>query len=238
VYEALAACYDKMRQGEKAYLYLKLARTYNDSVSNAKAANSSRYLFVKAEYDKEQLRLRQLADDKKTAVTKRDTGIAILLLVACIAIVWINRRKNKATRLQQQAAAKELVQFKDEIVKKNSRIEELLASIEKQQNLEHDSSTIEELSHQIILTEADWQNFKSLFEKTHPAFFRRLKEKAPGITEAEQRMAALLKIQLSTKQIAAMQGIGADSVHKTRHRLRQRFGTGTTAELETIVSGI
>jgi DNA-binding CsgD family transcriptional regulator len=51
-------------------------------------------------------------------------------------------------------------------------------------------------------------------------------------------MAALLKIQLSTKQIAAMQGIGSDSVHKTRHRLRQRFATGSTAELENIIASI
>jgi DNA-binding CsgD family transcriptional regulator len=51
-------------------------------------------------------------------------------------------------------------------------------------------------------------------------------------------MAALVKIRLSTKQIAAMQGIGSDSVHKTRHRLRQRFGTGTTAELESIIAAI
>jgi DNA-binding CsgD family transcriptional regulator len=237
VYESLADCYEKMGQPEKAYSFLKLTRDFNDSVSNNKEANNSRYLFVKAEYDKEQLKLRQLADEKKQAIKKRNIGIAILLLVTIIIIGWLNRRRNKVTRLQQQAA-KELDAFKDEIIQKNNRIEELLANAEQRQHLQQDADTTEELSRQMILTEDDWQNFKTLFEKTYPAFFRKLREKAPGITEAEQRMAALIKIHLNTRQIATMQGISPDSVHKTRHRLRQRFGTGTTTELETIIAAI
>jgi DNA-binding CsgD family transcriptional regulator/Sec-independent protein translocase protein TatA len=237
VHETLAACYETMGQPEKAYPYLKLTHGYNDSVSRAKEANNNRYLFIKAEYDKEQLRLRQLTDEKKLAVRNRNIGIAALVLIALVAIVWLNRRRKKAEQRQQQAG-KELDLFKEEIIKKNNRIEELLASLEQQQHKQQDAQTMEELSRQIILTEADWQNFKSLFEKTYPSFFKLLRDKAPGITEAEQRMAALIKIQLNTKQIAAMQGIGLDSVHKTRHRLRQRFHTGTTSELETIIAGI
>jgi tetratricopeptide (TPR) repeat protein len=234
VYESLAACYEAIGQTESAYPYLKLTRSYNDSVSRTKETNNNRYLFIKAEYDKEQLRLRQLSDEKKRAVRNRNTGIAALVLIALAAIVWLNRRRKKAEQRQQQAA-EEMELFKEEVIKKNSHIEELQASIEQQQHRQHDTQTIQELSHQMILTEADWQNFKSLFEKTYPSFFKLLRDKAPGITEAEQRMAALIKIQLNTKQIAAMQGIGLDSVHKTRHRLRQRFHTGTTSELETII---
>lgn len=149
----------------------------------------------------------------------------------------MNQRKNKATQLQQQAT-KELERFKEEILAKNDRIEQLLMDAGHRQQVVQDAHAAEELSQQMILTEADWQNFKSLFEKTYPAFFRKLRDKAPGITEAEQRMAALVKIQLTTRQIASMQGIGTDSVHKTRHRLRQRFGTETTAELETLIDEI
>jgi tetratricopeptide (TPR) repeat protein len=237
VYETLATCYENMGLPDKAYPYLKLTRSYNDSVSRAREASNNRYVFVKAEYEKEQLALKQMTEEKKQAINKRNIGIALLVVIAAIAIWWLYRSKRKAEQRQQQAA-KEMELFKDEIIKKNNRIEELQASIEQQQHKQHDAQTIRELSHQMILTETDWQNFKSLFEKTYPSFFKLLRDKAPGITEAEQRMAALIKIQLNTKQIAAMQGIGLDSVHKTRHRLRQRFHTGTTSELETIIAGI
>jgi len=237
VYEALAVCYETMGQPEKAYPYLKSARTYNDSIAREKEKYNSRYLFVKAEYEKEQLALKTMTEEKNQAISKRNIGIVLLVAIAAIAIFWLNSRRKKAEHRQRQAG-KELESFKEEIIKKNSRIEELLLSIEQQQHKQHDAQTIDELSRQMILTEADWQNFKSLFEKTYPSFFKTLRDKAPGITEAEQRMCALIKIQLNTKQIAAMQGIGQDSVHKTRHRLRQRFGTGTTAELETIIAGM
>lgn len=237
VYETLAACYEAMGQPEKAYPYLKLTSTYNDSVSRAREAANNRYVFVKAQYEKEQLALKKMTEEKNQAINKRNIGIALLIGIAGIAIWWLNRSRKKAEQRQQQAA-KELELFKDEIIKKNSRIEDLQSSIEQQQHKQHDAQTMEELSRQIILTEADWQHFKSLFEKTYPSFFKTLRDKAPGITEAEQRMAALIKIQLNTKQIAAMQGIGSDSVHKTRHRLRQRFHTVTTAELETIIASI
>jgi tetratricopeptide (TPR) repeat protein len=237
VHEAIAACYEAMGQPSNAYPYLKLASAFNDSVSTVKVNYRKNYLFIKADYEKKQLKLRQLAAEARQAVLIRNISIIALLLVSGMAIVWLNRRRHQAQQ-GQKLAAKELNTFKEEIIHKNNRIETLQESIRLQQNKLTDSNTIEELSKQIILTEDDWQNFKQLFEKTYPAFFKTIREKTPGITEAEQRMAALLKLQLNTKQIAAMQGISPDSVHKTRHRLRQRFGTGTTAELESIIAAM
>jgi hypothetical protein len=46
------------------------------------------------------------------------------------------------------------------------------------------------------------------------------------------------KIQLGTRQISAMQGISADTVHKTKQRLRQRFGTSSTSELEAMLATV
>ncbi len=84
VYEILAACYEAMGQKKKAYRYLKLSRNYNDSVSRTKEANNNRYLFIKAEYNKEQLRLHQIADEKKLAIQNRNMGIGALVLVALV----------------------------------------------------------------------------------------------------------------------------------------------------------
>jgi DNA-binding CsgD family transcriptional regulator len=60
----------------------------------------------------------------------------------------------------------------------------------------------------------------------------------PGITPAEQRTAALTRLQLSPRQIASMLGISVDSVHKSRQRLRKRFNLGTEANLEEVVTGL
>ncbi len=237
VHEALATCYENLGQPEKAYPYLKAARQYNDSVNKARQNYNSNYLAVKGEYEKEQLRLKQLSKETHNAIFYRNAGIVVLLLLSGVGIFWLNHRRRKMQRLQEEAAT-ELSKFREEMISKNNQIEYLMANLQVQENKQKDARTIELLSQQMILTEADWLNFKSLFEKTYPAFFKTLREKAPGITEAEQRMAALLKIQLSTRQIAAMQGISPDSVHKTRQRLRLRFGTESTTELEAILAEI
>ena len=93
-----------------------------------------------------------------------------------------------------------------------------------------------ELTHQTILTEEDWENFKSLFEKIYPGFFLNLKEKARDITIAEQRMAALTRLNLTARQMATMLGISVDSVHKSRQRLRQRLHLPVEVNLEESVA--
>jgi DNA-binding CsgD family transcriptional regulator len=237
VHDKLATCYEALNQPEKALPYLKALRRYNDSVNRVKVNYNSRFLAIKADYEKEQWAFRQLADEAQSAIRARNTGIAILAGLSLLGIFFLHKRHRKVQRLQHKAA-EHLEQYKAEMISKNEQLEELITSLQKQQNRQMDTQRIEELSRQMILTDDDWQNFKQLFEQTYPSFFNQLKIQAPGITEAEQRMAALIRIQLNTRQIAAMQGISADSVHKTRQRLRLRFNTDSTAELENIIAAI
>lgn len=97
---------------------------------------------------------------------------------------------------------------------------------------------INEISRQTILTEEEWENFKQLFEKVHPGFFIRLRERSRDTTLAEQRMAALTRLNLTTRQMASMLGISVDSVHKARQRLRQRLQFSAETTLEETLSSI
>jgi len=92
------------------------------------------------------------------------------------------------------------------------------------------------LTHQAILTEDNWEKFRTLFEKIHPGFFRKLKESVADITVAEQRMAALTRLHLNTKQMAALLGISPNSVNKTRQRLRQRLNLQPDSNIEEFVT--
>ena len=98
--------------------------------------------------------------------------------------------------------------------------------------------TILVLSNLTILTDEDWDKFKLLFEKIYPMFFQRLKTTTPDITVAEQRMAALIRLQLTTRQMASMQGISPDSVHKTRQRLRHRLSVSNETNLERFLGHV
>jgi DNA-binding CsgD family transcriptional regulator len=71
-----------------------------------------------------------------------------------------------------------------------------------------------------------------MFEKVYPGFFHSLKQQSPDITLAEQRMAALCKLQVTPKEAANLLGISPNSVNKTRQRLRSRLGLDPDANLE------
>jgi DNA-binding CsgD family transcriptional regulator len=60
----------------------------------------------------------------------------------------------------------------------------------------------------------------------------------PDITVAEQRMAALTRLHLSTKQMASMLGISPDSVYKIRQRLRKWLQLDDEVTTETYLTKI
>ena len=136
------------------------------------------------------------------------------------------------------SAKDQLKMFTENIIEKTNLIEKLESRIKGKETTLEQHVIITELSQQTILTEEDWNKFKSLFEKIYPGFFISLKEKFPDITLAEQRMAALTRLQLTPKQMASMLGISVDSVHKTRQRLRQRLRVSQESSLEEIIAGI
>jgi tetratricopeptide (TPR) repeat protein len=237
VYQELSTAYNGLKQFDKSLSYYKKFQYLRDSAQKAEASERSDYMMAKANFDKEQLDFRKLTTRKAADVKLRNISIIILVLLSAIIILWLNWKRRRA-RYNHHEAEKQLRVFREEMIGKNQRIETLVNELQNQENTSEKAVRVEELAQQIILTEEDWQRFQSMFNKVYPGFFHRLREKAAGITEAELRLASLIKIQLNTRQIAAMQGISSDAVHKTRQRLRQRFSTASTAELEAIIIAI
>ena len=140
---------------------------------------------------------------------------------------------------REVASAKDQLRlFTENVIEKTNLIEKLEIQVKGKEVTSEQHSIISELTQQTILTEQDWYKFRSLFERIYPSFFLKLKDKFPDITVAEQRMAALTRLHLTTKQIASMLGISLDSVHKSRQRLRQRFQVGAETNLEELVANI
>ena len=70
----------------------------------------------------------------------------------------------------------------------------------------------------------NWEDFKYHFEKVNHGFFSRLAEKYKDLTVKDQRMCAYLLLGLSTKEIAGLVNITAESAEIGRIRLRKKLG--------------
>ncbi|MBL4710476.1 MAG: hypothetical protein JKY48_18755 [Flavobacteriales bacterium] len=82
---------------------------------------------------------------------------------------------------------------------------------------------LEELNEIRILTEKDWTRFKSLFDKVHPQFFRKLNANSLNFTKGEKRLLALTRLDMENPQIADALGISSESVSKSRFRLKKKL---------------
>jgi tetratricopeptide (TPR) repeat protein/DNA-binding CsgD family transcriptional regulator len=245
VYYATADVYKAIGNYDSAYKYAQLYNQQHESIERTVANSRLEIASIKLDNLQHVQALKNLQREKDAEKLKRNFIVAIIILTTVIVMFLLNRmrlkhRHNEQLALQQKAVAEaevaaanaELNSFKKNVIEKTSLIEKLQQQVDEKEIGIGQQTIIDELTHQTILTEDEWEKFKSLFEKINPRFFIHLKEKSSDITVAEQRMAALMRLQLGSKQIASMLGISLDSVRKTRFRLRKRLGLSVEEEVE------
>ena len=68
-----------------------------------------------------------------------------------------------------------------------------------------------------------WEEFDLAFNNVYNSFYDKLLKICPELTSTEIKMAALLKLNLSTKEIAAITFKSESAVKVTRHRIRNKL---------------
>jgi DNA-binding NarL/FixJ family response regulator len=84
----------------------------------------------------------------------------------------------------------------------------------------------------------DWYRIKAHFEKIYPGFFDRLRKKHPVLTPNDHKLAALLRMNLSTKEISHILKITAPSTEISRIRLRKKLELGKNVNLTQFICEI
>lgn len=74
-----------------------------------------------------------------------------------------------------------------------------------------------------LSNEKDWQIFETNFNQVHEVFLHKLKKDFPELTPGDLRLAAYLKMNLSSKEIAPLLNISVRGVENKRYRLRQKL---------------
>ena len=183
--------------------------------------------------------------------------VVILLLASIAAFILLRQRllsrvKQKELLIQQQETEKKLM-----VQEQLSRQEQLVAQLKLEEftqlisakdqqiklledisNKAVDTESIEALKKSTILTNEQWDDFKILFERVHLGFFERLDQKLPQLTQAETRLLALTKLKLSTREMAALQGISTHAIRNIGYRLRKKYGLEDEISLESLVQAL
>ena len=102
---------------------------------------------------------------------------------------------------------------------------------------EHADKTGTELIRNIISRfgissgENVWQEFETRFENVYESFYHKLNQLFPDLTPGEKKLCAFLRLNLSSKDIAALTFQNSQSVDMARYRLRKKINLSAEESL-------
>ncbi len=114
------------------------------------------------------------------------------------------------------------------MMQRNKMLLELIQKIDelqKQANPENKSELqkIRELIKKNLIVKKDWELFKLYFEQVNNDFFDKLIAINGSLNSFDMRHCALIKLNLSVKETAAVLSLSPNSVKSARHRLKKRL---------------
>lgn len=167
--------------------------------------------------------------------------IAVCFLFLVLAFLWfIQRAKAKRLKLEQ-SKLKEEIDYKNKLLATNvmylANKNEFISSMSKklillkENTVKHENSqTLTELVNDIELNLDDdiWKEFELRFHEVHTEFYKKLDKLFPDLTRNERRLAAFLKLNMSTKEISSVTNQSIPAVEMARSRLRKKLNIQNT----------
>lgn len=256
-YLRLSNTYEKLDDLKSAYHYQKLYTGLHDTIfgNENRKKISALELRHQSEKSEQEIQLQKkeiaLLEAKEKAAQQQRLALIGGLIGAIVLFGFIYygiRQKMKRNSLEREKVSSELA-FKQKelttqalhLAKKNEVLEGLKLKAAELLRTEGESRGYQELIRTINSDQQDdkaWENFSRYFEAVHADFEKTVLEKYPDVTKNELRLMALLKMNLSTKEIANILNISPVGVKKARNRLRKKMGLSPKDALETVIVSI
>jgi DNA-binding CsgD family transcriptional regulator len=83
-----------------------------------------------------------------------------------------------------------------------------------------------------------WEEFEVRFSQVHNNYYEGLLSKFPDLSPADLKLCALLKLNLSTKEICELSGQRPATLDTARYRLRKKLGLTSQDNLITFLSRV
>ncbi|MEX1383454.1 inorganic phosphate transporter [Lutibacter sp.] len=126
------------------------------------------------------------------------------------------------------------------IIQKNRFLEKLRAKIDKiidkSDSDQVELSKLKKLIVENLSIDKDRQRFNIYINELNRDFYFRLLNRYPNLTENEQRLCSLVRLNLSSKDMASILNISTKSVEVNRHRLRKKMHLKREDNLTELIS--
>lgn len=229
-YHDIGESYMGLKDFERAIIMYDSTFVYYDSLNNIEKKKELLKLEVRYQATLKDRENKLLKSEVETTKNKHRNAIllSVILILGLLGVVYVLLIQNKLrkskiaedqAKIRNQKLEEELLNQRlnlltEEINRKN----QLIQSLENGAN----SLTEESLLNKVTL-ENDWLAFMSEFDKIHGGYLSELKHQFPELTTNNLRLAALVKLEFSNKEIATILCITENGVKKAKQRLKERI---------------
>lgn len=255
-YLDLSKIYREIGQSDKALDYYIKYTEINEKIASGEVLTQMAQLEM--QYDLEKLEQKtkldiELINKQKQLISYRWYFISgILIIIILIIISILHRFKNRKKLIEVKLLNAELEQknLEEEIKYSKKELEsfalhivhnnEFLLTIKKALHEMKDSKDgdvsqkIRELSFQItqsLRRNKDIEKLQERIDLVHSSFMKKLSEQFPQLTEKEKRLCVMLKLDLSSKEIAVLNNISENAVMMARYRMRKKMNMNSEENL-------
>jgi len=145
--------------------------------------------------------------------------------------------------LEKEIDAKEKEQKKIalNIIRKNEILSTLKTEIETlklrpEETLKYtDLNTLKLLVIENLSVENERKSFNKYIRKLNDSFYKNLELEYPGLSENEKKLCSLLRLKLTSKEIASILNITPKSVEVSRYRLRKKMNIKKSEKLSKMI---
>lgn len=236
VYYALGKLYAAIKRPEESSRCLLMAHQAGQVFTerrNAGLMSQFRVRYETREKEQDNRLLRsELQLQKRTMQYYILIGIVSFLVVAAF-LLWLILR-HRALRLRHESNLRQMLAERQNMNRKN---EELRLQIEKADAQHTMQEVINSLSP-CLLTNEEEQEFRHQFCLLYPSFLSGLRKVCPTVTRSEELLAMLVRLHLSSDEIAFALGNNRASVNTSRFRFRKKLGLEKEVSLEDYIDSL
>jgi len=135
---------------------------------------------------------------------------------------------------EQKKIALSIIRKNEILSKLKVEIERIKAKPEKSLKFS-DLNTLKVLILDNLNLEKERKSLDIYIKELNNSFFQNLERKYPGLTNNEKKLCSLLRLKLSSKEIASILNITPKSVEVNRYRLRKKMKIGKNEKLSKII---
>ena len=251
--KTLADIYEETGNYKDALINFKEYKTLHDSIFQKEKSNQVLELQTRYETAEKEKSIQELEAKAEIDRLNRNYligGIGLLIVLFSIILNREMQRRKKARQLAEaeKARLQDQIDFKNRelttqalnLARKNEMLQEIKNDLEsfgqraRVENPENMKGVFRKINFDKQI-DKNWEQFTQTFTQTNASFIQNLTTNYPDLTKNDLRLAALLRMNLSSKDIATILNISDDGVKKARYRLRKKLNLDTSENLDALV---